>query len=196
MRSGARLAVLPSLMENAPYTVYECLVSHPTTRRCPPPHIVQEEVLQHSVLTSHNTPVPTTPYSPAGGTRAHSVLTSHNTPVPTTPGSRRAVPHARGGRRAGAHPPGRPRAGARHPYWVLRTLLKSPLNLNDPIEIPIGFEGLCWEIPLDFKDPIEIRLKIPENSFIAGAGGWAQRQGTGPPHPAGVSFGGNINARA
>jgi hypothetical protein len=70
------------------------------------------------------------------------------------------------------------------------------LNLNDPIEIPIGFEGLCWEIPLDFKDPIEIRLKIPENSFIAGAGGWAQRQGTGPPHPAGVSFGGNINARA
>jgi hypothetical protein len=39
----------------------------------------------HSVLTSHNTPVPTTPYSPGGGTTAHSVLTSHNTPVPTTP---------------------------------------------------------------------------------------------------------------
>jgi hypothetical protein len=29
--------------------------------------------------------VPTTPYSPAGGTTAHSVLTSHNTPMPTTP---------------------------------------------------------------------------------------------------------------
>jgi hypothetical protein len=39
----------------------------------------------HSVLTSHNTPVPTTPYSPGGGTTAHNVLTSHNTPVPTTP---------------------------------------------------------------------------------------------------------------
>jgi hypothetical protein len=36
----------------------------------------------HSVLTSHNKPVPT-PYSPAGGTRAHSVLTPHNKPVPT-----------------------------------------------------------------------------------------------------------------
>jgi hypothetical protein len=39
----------------------------------------------HSVLTFHNKPVPTTPYSPAGGTTAHSVLTSRNKPVPTTP---------------------------------------------------------------------------------------------------------------
>jgi hypothetical protein len=37
------------------------------------------------LLTSHNTPVPTTPYSPGGGTTAHSALTPHNTPVPTTP---------------------------------------------------------------------------------------------------------------
>jgi hypothetical protein len=45
-----------------------------------------EGTTAHSVLTSHNTPVPTTPYSPGGGgTTAHSVLTSHNTPVPTTP---------------------------------------------------------------------------------------------------------------
>jgi WD40 repeat protein len=35
--------------------------------------------------TSHNKPVPTTPYSPGGGTTAHSVLTPHNKPVPTTP---------------------------------------------------------------------------------------------------------------
>jgi serine/threonine protein kinase len=39
----------------------------------------------HSVLTPHNTPVPTTPFSPGGGTTAHSGLTPHNTPVPTTP---------------------------------------------------------------------------------------------------------------
>jgi hypothetical protein len=34
------------------------------------PTQVQQELLQHtvySVLTSHNKPVPTTPYSPAGG---------------------------------------------------------------------------------------------------------------------------------
>jgi hypothetical protein len=46
------------------------------------PHLVQEEVLQHAahiVLTSHNTPVPTTPYSPGGGATAHSALTSHST---------------------------------------------------------------------------------------------------------------------
>jgi hypothetical protein len=34
----------------------------------------------HSVLTPHNKPVPTTPYSPGGGTTAHSVLTPHNKP--------------------------------------------------------------------------------------------------------------------
>jgi hypothetical protein len=34
---------------------------------------------------SFHKPVPTTPHSPGGGTSAHSVLTSHNTPVPTTP---------------------------------------------------------------------------------------------------------------
>jgi hypothetical protein len=34
------------------------------------------------VLTPHNNPVPTTPYSPAGGATAHRVLTPHNNPVP------------------------------------------------------------------------------------------------------------------
>jgi hypothetical protein len=43
---------------------------------------LRERAERLAVLTSHPT---TTPYSPAGGTRAHSVLTSHNTPVPTTP---------------------------------------------------------------------------------------------------------------
>jgi hypothetical protein len=39
----------------------------------------------HSVPTSRSKPVPTTPYSPGGGGTAHSVLTAHSTPVPTTP---------------------------------------------------------------------------------------------------------------
>jgi hypothetical protein len=34
-------------------------------------------------VATGNKPVPTTPYIPGGGTTAHSVLTSHNKPVPT-----------------------------------------------------------------------------------------------------------------
>jgi hypothetical protein len=39
------------------YYYTQCTVTHPTTHRCPPPHVVQEEVLQHTQCTdvAHHT---------------------------------------------------------------------------------------------------------------------------------------------
>jgi hypothetical protein len=85
-------------------------------------------------MTSHNKPVPTTPYSPGEGAPAHSVLTSHNTPVPTTPYS------PRGGTKAN-------RVLTCHtiPHQVEMTLL------------PSDYTKAMW--PADFKATQTITLK-------------------------------------